>query len=641
MAETTAQGEEREAARPPSVRRVTLQAIALALLFGGTLGALSVWRLEASNLLSHDLSTASQAVWSVGQGRPLVATTDGVELSRLALHVELIYALFAPLYALFPDPATLLIIQAVFYAAGALPVAWIARRRAAAGELPRWAPPALAATYLLFPVGQTAVLFGFHGDTLAMPLLLFMLEAHDRGARRSAWLWLVLSLACKFYVAAAIAVFGAVCWWRGERRFGLWTAAVAVAWGAIAFLLIRKLFAPAIPHAAGTDAGGFLAYYFGSPGALLQTLPPRLTHLLIAFGPALVAGWRAPRWLLPAVAVAVPAALSTGPGPAYDYRFHHYALPVPFLMMAIVEGCRRRPLWLAWTLLASLLLSSALVDTPLAPGFYNPPEASGRGLAITGYRVSERDRARDRWLAETVPPQVALATDDICLPRLIHRPIAYRLDAYWRPREQTLAEVELVVMDALYDQVLARKDGLPVHYDVASQHATLRDVFEAGFGPTHQRDGLLLLRRGEPVPALQRRGRLDAAALRALTRSAEHGAGVHLVDSELEPLPDRRVRLTLRWVRTHRSKGRPFAVTRMRVDGAQPPPRHLHLATTARPPATWPYGMVMEERLVLPLPPGDAPVTIETAWYDARVPAAWATDGRSLRAGPFRVGRAR
>lgn len=126
-----------------------------------------------------------QAIWSVGQGQPLIFTTEGVAWSRLALHVELIYFLLVPLYALFPSPITLYLVQAALYASAGVAVYRLAVRRF--GTVPalspiyiRWLGVACAGIYLLYPVAQTAVLFQFHADTLAMPLLLWAIEALER-----------------------------------------------------------------------------------------------------------------------------------------------------------------------------------------------------------------------------------------------------------------------------------------------------------------------------------------------------------------------------------------------------------------------------------------------------------------------------
>jgi uncharacterized membrane protein len=117
--------------------------------------------------------------------------------------------------------------------------------------------------YLFYPVAQTAVLFDFHGDTLAMPLLLFMLEALDRRAWRAYAVWVVLALSCKFYVAWVVGTLGVMLWLRGQRRVGCYTALAAVLWGILSFLVLRPLFTGASVAVAQVTPEGYWEFYFG------------------------------------------------------------------------------------------------------------------------------------------------------------------------------------------------------------------------------------------------------------------------------------------------------------------------------------------------------------------------------------------
>jgi len=73
---------------------------------------------------------------------------------------------------------------------------------------------------VLYPTAQTAVLFDFHGDTLAMPCLMFALDALDRVDWRRYAIWIVLALLCKVCVAVSVGVMGAVLVFKGQRRVG-------------------------------------------------------------------------------------------------------------------------------------------------------------------------------------------------------------------------------------------------------------------------------------------------------------------------------------------------------------------------------------------------------------------------------------
>ncbi|MCP5095779.1 MAG: DUF2079 domain-containing protein, partial [Chloroflexi bacterium] len=317
----------------PSRWRVILL-LSLGLIFV-ELAWLSVAQFRGYNTRAFDLGTISQAIGSVWDGKALIYTHKGLPLSRLSEHVEVIYFLLAPFYAIWPSPETLLLIQAGLFSLGAWPVYRLALRRLQNPKAALW----LAGVYLLYPVAQTAVLFEFHGDTIGMPLLMFAIEALDRRAKREYAVWIMLALLSKFYVAIPVAALGAYTWWRGEKKWGVVTAVSAIIWGGIAFFLIRRLFAP--PELADTvkaTASGYLGFYFGRLLEITPTLLLRLANGFVVYTPIILLGRRAPGWLLVAGSIIFPVFVSTGPGPSFNYIFHHYALSVPFLIAAAIYG---------------------------------------------------------------------------------------------------------------------------------------------------------------------------------------------------------------------------------------------------------------------------------------------------------------
>jgi uncharacterized membrane protein len=410
----------------------------LVLLFAGMLMVLSILRYINYNTGMLDLGNMAQSMWSGTLGYPLDFTYEYGNLSRLALHIEVIYWLFVPLYALFPDPRTLLVVQALWYAAGVWPVYRLAMRRLGQRNLAR----ALVLLYLLYPVAQTAVLFDFHGDTLAMPLLLFALEALDRRAWRSYAVWIALALTCKFYVAIAVATLGGVLWLRGQRRAGGLTVIAATAWLGVALGIIRPLFAPPLAAQSHVTFQTYLQFYFSGVGLpLLETALQRVLTLVVVFTPGLWLGRYAWLWTLPALAVAGPAMVTLGYVSAFDYRYHHYALAVPFLVVAtlygVVElrqrqeqsqgetGRRQRP-WRGELFLAvgiTLIFNVGLVDTPFNPLFWSgQPD---KGMSQWRYGRLPRDAFKDRWLREYVPPKASLAASEFLAPHLTNRRTLY------------------------------------------------------------------------------------------------------------------------------------------------------------------------------------------------------------------------
>ena len=120
------------------------------------------------------------------------------------MHVEPIYFVLAPIYALWQQPETILILQTIILALGALPVFWLARDRLRS----HLAGVAFAAVYLLFPGLEAANMWEFHAVALAAPLLLFAFYFGQKGRWGLLWLFALLAMATKEEVSLSVLVMG-------------------------------------------------------------------------------------------------------------------------------------------------------------------------------------------------------------------------------------------------------------------------------------------------------------------------------------------------------------------------------------------------------------------------------------------------
>lgn len=603
-----------------------------------TLGLLS-YRGYNSGML--DLGAMAQAMLSLLRGQPLVTTGPGGNFSRLAGHVELIYVAFAPLLALWRDPQPLLVAQAALVALGALPAYRIARRRLDSLLAARCA----ALIYLLYPVALTAALFDFHGDTLAMPLLMFALDAADRRAWRAYAVWMALALACKLYIVVPVAGIGAYLFlWGGARRAGLISGLVAVAYGALAFFGVREAFAP--PQLASA-ASAYVGHYFGALDTLGATLAPRLLNAVVIFGPALLLAWRGWRWLLPALPLAAAALLSTGPGAGFHFSSHHYATVVPFVVMAVIDGAARLQAaaaaappgmsvrrWRADLLFTTLvvgLASALLVRQPLSPLFWLPGPAGG--LDPSAYGLTARDRLKDAFLATYAPPRAApIAASMFLAPRLVDRETLYVVrypdDPGGERLPTLLPQVDYVLADALFDWRVA--EGATVLGGAAYERREIAQLLaDPAFGLTAAEDGLLRFERNAPASA--RLGQ-DVAIVPAhdLPEQTAYFGPIRLLGAEFAPLGGRRYQARFAWTATAPLPADRSLIPVSTLDGVEG--RIVHLPTFALlPTVEWPVGAIIREEFDLELPADLPPgrYTWRVGWYDPAHPEAYATDERS------------
>lgn len=619
---------------------------ASAVLFAAMYSVLASARFHGYNSGMLDLGNMSQAIWSVVQGQALRHTNPAGNVSRLGGHVELIYFALAPWMGLWASPVVLVVAQAVLFATGAFPVYAMACRR-----LPPFASLCFALGYLLYPTAVSAVLFDLHGDTLALPLLLWMLDGLDQRGWRQFWLFLGLSLLCKFYISAPVFALGLMLLTArtapfdlahlpNRRRLGLLVCAVATLYGLFTLFAIRPYFATAATH----DTSGYANYYFGTITSIgVIGVLDRVLNVLAVLTPSAFLWWRALPTAAPAFAIIGPALLSTGPGAAYAWSYHHYAAAVPFVIAGSVVGAahlveqtknvrlRRRNAAAVGIIFlgASFLFHFGLNDTPLGLTFWR--SAPGFGLSSGSYGRTSRDALKDRWLAEAVPSGVPLAASNFLAPHLFKRDTLFLVRYPDEPRSERLAQilpqVELAIPDALFDFVQGSGDGFVggVAYDVDA----IRQLLQAPtWGLTAARDGLLRFER-EPQPeqVLQQRIARVADSSAAEARFAD---AIELVQSRIEPLGEGRYRSTFRWraLRDFQPHEQFVAVS---VLTGLPHSRMVHLPSYAlEPTTTWRAGDVWEEQSEVQVPADVAgSYAWHVGWYDTRNLYAGETDARS------------
>ncbi len=223
---------------------------------------------------AEDLGIMDQAIWNTVHGNFLHQTicnsltdTNCYQLSgisRFSIHVEPILLPLSLLYLLAPTPKSLVILQTLIVASGALPAFWLARLRLRN----EWIGVVCAALYLLYPAQQQASVFDFHAVTLTTAFLMFTL--YFLYTRQTRWLFIfaILSMACKEEIPGIIALLGL--WsllFQHRWRSGLALITLAFAWFGMS-LVILHIFSPT-GHSLLTSRYEYLGK---SPAQILHTI---------------------------------------------------------------------------------------------------------------------------------------------------------------------------------------------------------------------------------------------------------------------------------------------------------------------------------------------------------------------------------
>jgi uncharacterized membrane protein len=188
-------------------------------------------------------------------------------------HVVGITFLFVPFYWFGAGPHFLYLVQTAWLAAGAIPIWLLARDRL---ENP-WTALPLAAAYLLYPSLEWINWWHFHPDALAITPLLFAYWL----ATRQRWGWYALAvgvaLSCKEDAALSVLMLGLLIAWRGHRRVGAITAAVAAGW----FTLATRVIIPAA-NGVGTFYESYFAGFGDSSGEVAYNIVRHPTRVVDA-----------------------------------------------------------------------------------------------------------------------------------------------------------------------------------------------------------------------------------------------------------------------------------------------------------------------------------------------------------------------
>jgi len=185
-----------------SFKGVMALLIALVLSYIVVFSAVSIFGFRNFGMSAFDIGIHVQAIWKLSTGEGLFNTVRGLPI--WGDHCWFVMLLYAPLYWLSPRVETLLILQSVALAFGALPLAAIVKRRGGSG----FAILVFAGAWLLSPALQNMNLENFHPEVLAAPFLLWAIERADAGKWRGYWVAITVALLCKEDVALTTFMLG-------------------------------------------------------------------------------------------------------------------------------------------------------------------------------------------------------------------------------------------------------------------------------------------------------------------------------------------------------------------------------------------------------------------------------------------------
>jgi uncharacterized membrane protein len=317
-----------------------------ACVFGAYV-TLSLYRLWQRTPSSWDLGIYTEYVKQYANLRAPIVDVRGAGFNLLGDHFQVIVAVIAPFFRVFPSVDTLLIAQALLTAVAVFPVT-----TAATSLLGRGAGRTIGFAFGFSWGLQQMIDFDFHEIAFAVPLLAFSLSALVRGRTRAAVLWAMPLVFVKEDQGFTVAAIGLLIALAGRRRFGMERSSVSAglfltAWGLGWSLLAIAVIIPHFNtghHYIYWDLGGVVGSGspFSATGFVTQTLhswPVKLeTVVMLVLPTAFIAlGSPVALTLLPSLALRFLATNAF----YWETSWHYNATAMPILFIAAAEVMAR------------------------------------------------------------------------------------------------------------------------------------------------------------------------------------------------------------------------------------------------------------------------------------------------------------
>ena len=367
---------------------------------------------------SFDVGLYDQGVWLLSRFDAPFVTLMGRNL--FGDHASLILIFVAPLYWIWPGTETLLALQSVVVAAGALPIYFFARRHLNSAAI----GCAFAVVWLVNPAVNGTIFENYHPDSfLGLFVPVAIVSALTKQWR---WYWIavILSLLVKEDVVLVIVPLGAMVAMRGESRRGIITIAAAVSAALLGmFVLMKNLIGVPTRNGWRIPFGGFTGFIKESltnPTNVIQYLTSegRLMYWWKMFAPFALLSLLAPEVAMISILVLVGNTVSN-----FWYQFHieyHYSLvAVPALLIAVIVGLGRvgvgtRRLLVSIVVASSLWSASVWSYVPFRLDKY-PHWGAEHPVAV----------AADE-MYELIPPNAKISVLHSTAPHLAHRKEIYQ-----------------------------------------------------------------------------------------------------------------------------------------------------------------------------------------------------------------------
>lgn len=322
----------------------------LIFLYIGFFSFLHIVRHDSLHSNYYDLAIMDQTVYNTFKGRILELTNpEGINnFRRMAIHNDIILAFLSPFYFIFSGAQTLVVVQTIVIALGAIPIYLLGKMILKSKPLGL----TFAFAYLMYAPLQRAGNFDFHAVMLAVTFLLFMFYFFLRKKYWISFIFFVLSIFSKEQIsltagffAAIMAVFACRKNDRKQLFFSILIFVIGVIWFVASIWLITPYFRGgqhfALSRYESLGDGPFdvIKKIFTNPGLYTRLIfnYDNLSYLFLLLFPLGFLSLFSPGYLLIALPEFMVNFLSNHPQ-MRGIDNHYAAIIMPFVFISAIFG---------------------------------------------------------------------------------------------------------------------------------------------------------------------------------------------------------------------------------------------------------------------------------------------------------------
>ncbi|MFH1656072.1 MAG: DUF2079 domain-containing protein [Candidatus Omnitrophota bacterium] len=385
--------------------------------------AISFLKFDSFAYFDYDLAYFNQIVWNILHGS---IYSSIIGLVFLGVHVQLIWFLIAPLYALAPHPLTLLFLQSLALGLGAYPLYLLGKK--ILGH--KWAL-LISFLYLFYPALGHMNLFEFHSTAFATLFLLFMLYYFHNDRFGLFMLFLTLSVFCQENIT--LVAFGMGIYALLKRKKPKWIVLPIAVFGIYFWFCLTKIMPyfnentiqfNFLYNHLGKSVSDIVINIFRYPIQFINLIfeKHKVIYLIQLFGPLSFIPLLSPLSLLIALPLFAQHLLSSRATQVMIY-YHYTAEIIPFIFLAFIFAIKNLQR-LRWFKRKQFIFGIWLLVVSIGFNLYLGPHFRLFQQAVKVFNKDDCDLQKELFLSKIPKGAPVVATFEF-LSHLPHRKELY------------------------------------------------------------------------------------------------------------------------------------------------------------------------------------------------------------------------